>query len=248
MARYARDNQMAAEQPVETTKLSDVEQATFNKKEAARQRRLKFMLALLVPLVLLAYTYTTNYIPSGSMLPGLKPGDHILTKRAWLAYFGGRMPARGDVIVFNLPAMKQEDKDARQSKIDAADPEGRKPVGIFKLPPGEVLIKRVIGLPGETVQIKDGVVSINDKPLKEDYPIFPSSAETDDMARYAVNQPLKLGPDELFVMGDNRDNSEDGRFWGPLKRSNVIGKFIRVLFYQKNGPNQRHMRNEQTQP
>lgn len=76
-------------------------------------------------------------------------------------------------------------------------------------------IKRIIGLPGETVEVKQGRVYINNKPLAEDY-----------LARLGsyTKPPLTLGPDEYYVLGDNRDNSNDSHTWGPLKRDHIEGK------------------------
>ncbi len=103
-----------------------------------------------------------------------------------ISYIIGR-PARGDVIVLQYP-----------------------------LNPSRDFVKRIIGLPGETVAIVDGQVFINGHPLPpETYVVYPSHA---DMA------PLQLGPDEYFVMGDNRAGSSDSRVWGPLPARRIIGK------------------------
>jgi len=76
-------------------------------------------------------------------------------------------------------------------------------------------IKRVIALPGETVEIKDGFVYINGKPLSEPYVLDPP--------RYTMKQ-LEVPKGYCFVLGDNRDNSNDSHIWGPLPRDNIIGK------------------------
>lgn len=225
------------------------QQAETRKREKERRRllRLKIMFPFLLVLVFLVYGFTTNYIPSESMLPTLKPGDHTLTMRAWLAYFGGRMPARGDIIVFRLPKEQREENDpGAEKETDGADSSGgRRSIGVFKTPPGEILIKRVVGLPGETVQVQGSAVFINGKKIPKDY--LTESVDPDLLGNFnfAEDQPLKLGPDELFVLGDNPNNSEDGRFWGPLKRSNILGKFVGVLFHEgTNGPNQKKAREE----
>lgn len=97
-------------------------------------------------------------------------------------------PQRGDVIVFRYP---------------------RDPARDF--------IKRVVGLPGETVEIRNGQVFINGAPMSELAAITP--------AHYTV-RPTTLGPDELYVLGDNRPNSSDSHSWGPLPMNMVIGKVI----------------------
>ena len=100
---------------------------------------------------------------------------------------------------------------------------------VFKYPenPSQKFIKRIIGLPGDTVEIKDGQVILYDKDnnqqvLEEAY--LPSSKET-----YG-NIKVSLGSDQYFVLGDNRPYSSDSRTWGPLPKSNIIGRvFIRVF-------------------
>jgi signal peptidase I len=99
-------------------------------------------------------------------------------------------PKRGDVVVFHYPRAPQED-----------------------------FIKRVIGLPGETVEISNGVVTINQDPLPEPY--------VDGQATLFY-RPVKvtLSPDEYFVMGDNRNYSSDSRTWGPLPREHIVGRAL----------------------
>jgi len=101
-------------------------------------------------------------------------------------------PRRGDVIVFKFP-----------------------------LDPSRDFIKRVIGLPNDTVEIRSGALYINEKQVKEPYlpETFPGS--------YG---PFKVPPRHLFVLGDNRGNSEDSRFWGALPRENIVGKAM-VIYW-----------------
>lgn len=94
-------------------------------------------------------------------------------------------PQRGDIIVFHHPRN-----------------------------PGRDLIKRIIGLPGETVQIRDGKVYADGVPLEEPYVFYDS--------HYSVQ--YELGPDEYFVLGDNRPNSDDSHNWGTLAREKIVGK------------------------
>lgn len=99
---------------------------------------------------------------------------------------------------------------------------------VFRYPrnPQEYFIKRVIGLPGEEVQIKDGEVTIfnaenpNGFILKESY--LPSGLKTESQS----DQRVTVGPDELYVLGDNRSNSRDSRFFGPVSKSFIIGKIL----------------------
>jgi signal peptidase I len=101
-------------------------------------------------------------------------------------------PQRGDVIVFHYP-------------VD----------------PSKDFIKRVIGLPGDTIRITGSSVIVDGQTLHEPYISLPFNFE---------NKTLKLGSDQFFVMGDNRDNSLDSRSWGPLGRSYIIGKAVAVYW------------------
>jgi signal peptidase I len=91
-------------------------------------------------------------------------------------------------------------------------------IAVFRSPqdPELILIKRVIGLPGEEIYIVDGQVLVNGQPLAEPYLAAP-------MGRAAWG-PFVLGPDEYLMLGDNRDNSNDSRYFGPVSRSAIIGK------------------------
>ena len=100
-------------------------------------------------------------------------------------------PKRGDVIVFNYPQATERD-----------------------------FIKRVIGLPGETVRVQGGVVYVNNVPLEEPYIAAPPTYEN----------TWTLGPDEYFVLGDNRNSSSDSHAWGPLARHYFIGRAILVYW------------------
>lgn len=79
---------------------------------------------------------------------------------------------------------------------------------------GEIIIKRIIGMPGDTVSIKDNTVYVNDEELEEDY----AYGETSDY------EEITLGDDEYFILGDNRPISKDSRYFGPVKEDEIIGK------------------------
>jgi signal peptidase I len=146
-------------------------------------------------LVIRVFLFQAFYIPSESMEPTLEVGDRVLVNKQ--AYEGplGHDIRRGDLIVFKKPEGGQD--------------------GV------EDLIKRVIGLPGETVTVRDNVVYIDGKPLDEPY--LPDDAYTDPFAGERVPEG------HVFVMGDNRGDSRDSRFFGPIPEGDVVGRaFFRV--------------------
>lgn len=100
---------------------------------------------------------------------------------------------------------------------------------VFRYPlnPGKDFVKRVMALGGETVELRDGVVLINDKPIKELYPTALAGGEGSCTSNYG---PQKIPSGQLFVLGDNRCNSEDSRFFGFVPTENVVGKALLVYW------------------
>lgn len=214
------------------------------RRDKARQG---FMFLLLTITVFIAAGFTHNFIPSESMEPNLLPGDHIVTMREWLAYPFGAMPRRGDIIVFRLPTTSPPDGAQLTSSdtVDAATrsntasgsdegmPEdGDDAAGNNRSAKSEILIKRVVGLPGDLIQFKENTLFVNGKPVPEAYPLLPVDNRAGYDFSYAVYEPLRVPPGHLFVLGDNRNNSDDGRYWGTLPRENVLGRFVRVLYHE----------------
>lgn len=124
------------------------------------------------------------------------------------------------------PALKHGDKIIIQRDPDKLE---RGDIVIFLYPedPVKSYIKRIVGLPNETVEIQEGQVLINGQPLLEPY-IDPQLAQS-----HRSSQPITLPADSYYVLGDNRDNSTDSRIWGPLQRKFVYGKYIRKYFEAK---------------
>ena len=196
--------------------------------------RLVIMLPLLLILVSIIFLFTTNFIPSESMEPNLKPGDHILTLRKWAAYPFGKTPSRGDRVVFVLP-----DKESQNTP----NPDLTLIPG--KHLKGEILIKRIVGLPGDKVQFFQNQFRLNGQVVQEPYEIIKEDLETSGGFLYAVDSPFTVPPGEYFVMGDNRNNSDDGRVWGTLKPEWILGRYVRTLWNEgANGRNSKKAKGE----
>ncbi|MEB3343277.1 signal peptidase I [Okeania sp.] len=154
-----------------------------------------------------------RYIPSGSMLPTLQINDRLIIDKLGYQF---KEPARGDIVVFNpTDALKTQYKDA--------------------------FIKRIVGLPGDRVELKDGRVYVNDQVVEETYvasDLDPAALEARKVNhqktridvcppdRRFLSEPVIVPPNSYLVMGDNRDHSYDGRCWGFVPYENIIGRAI----------------------
>jgi signal peptidase I len=150
------------------------------------------VLALIIALLIKAFLFQAFYIPSESMVPTLQVHDRVLVNK--LSYKLHPVH-RGDIVVFKAPP--------------DSDP------GI------DDLVKRVVGLPGDTVSGKGGHVYINGEQLKEPY--LPAGVTTSGFA------PVKVPDNSYWVMGDNRDNSKDSRVFGVITKGKIVGRvFLRI--------------------
>ncbi|MGD0380875.1 MAG: signal peptidase I [Acidimicrobiales bacterium] len=149
------------------------------------------IVAVLVAVGIRTFVVQTFFIPSASMEPTLMVGDRILVDK--ISYHLHAVH-RGDIVVFATPP----GEDAGPNVKD--------------------LVKRVIGLPGETISSAGGQVVINGKPLKEPW-LVPGVVTT------GINTQ-KIPAGEYFVMGDNRSDSQDSRFFGPIKGSLIVGRVV----------------------
>jgi signal peptidase I len=158
-------------------------------------------------------------IPTGSMENNLLIGDHLLVNKfvfgpaATGAERGAlpvRDPRRGDVVVFKFPDEPERD-----------------------------FIKRVIGLPGETLELRNKKVYINGQPLEEPYVHFLEPAsEAQEVTSFDVRErygPVRVPDGQFFVMGDNRDNSQDSRYWGFLPRHYIKGRALMIYWSYESG-------------
>jgi signal peptidase I len=166
-----------------------------------RETAVVVVVALVAAILLRTFVVQTFYIPSGSMEPTLQIGDRILVDK--LAYHLHGVD-RGNIVVFKRPA--NEDCGG---------------------PPVADLVKRVIGLPGDTISLKKGRVLIDGKLLNESWlPAIKQDTTYQGPAGTAYNlaKPYVIPANHYFMMGDNRGNSCDSRYWGPIPRSLIVGK------------------------
>ena len=168
-------------------------------KSAAEIAESALIAIVLVFLIIRPFIVQAFYIPSGSMLPTLEVRDHILVSKFIYRF---HEPQRGDIIVFKAPA------------------------AISSYGQEQDFIKRLMGLPGDIIEVKDGAVYRNHKRLTEPYLMEPGRIEYE-------REPIKVPRGMLFVMGDNRNDSNDSHEWGPLDRKRVIGKAM-VRFWPLN--------------
>jgi signal peptidase I len=150
------------------------------------------IIALSLAIVIRALVAEPRYIPSDSMVPTLHVGDRVVVEK--ISYHL-QPPKTGDIVVFAPPEQLQEQGFTQD----------------------QAFIKRIIGLPGQTVAVKKGLVYLNDKPLVEKYIAEPPQYQWG---------PYRVPENEYFVMGDNRNNSNDSSRWGFLPKENIIGRAV----------------------
>jgi signal peptidase I len=166
------------------------------------------LLALLIAMFIRTFIVQAFKIPSSSMMPTLEVGDHILVGKFMYGIkvplidqkLFVRSPDRGDIIVFIYPRDKTKD-----------------------------FIKRVIGLPGEKIQIDGKKILVDDVPVEDPWGTYTKNHGNTGSVRDKYG-PEVVPPNSLFVMGDNRDNSQDSRFWGFVDLNAVKGRAFIIYF------------------
>jgi signal peptidase I len=171
--------------------------------------------AIAVAFLMKATVAQAFYIPSPSMVPQLEVRDKIVVSK--LAYHL-HDPRRGDIVVFDCPPEVPTCKRPKHRflPLRLAHDLGEA-VGLVQ-PDKDEFIKRVVALPGERVEAHDGSVFVNGHRLTEPY--LPRGVQTDDFP------PQTVPPGHLWVMGDNRGDSEDSRIFGPILRQKVVGRTV----------------------
>ena len=189
------------------------------RKPAVKETVDTIVFVLVMVIIIRFFVGEIRWIPSGSMKPTFVEGDRIVVERFSRFY---KTPNRGDVMVFYPPFTELKNTPWKLfSRL----------TGFFCK--DVAYIKRVIGMPGDTLEVKidstgAGYVYINGKKLDEPYvkSIYDYSLCTERM----FCGPIKLKEGEYFMMGDNRGNSQDSRYWGTLKQDRFIGRAV-FLFW-----------------
>ena len=189
------------------------------KKSTAREYFESIVIAVILALFIRTWVVQAFKIPTGSMEQNLLIGDHLLVNKFVFS------PTKSDAERFLLPTGSVERGD----------------IVVFKYPdePERDFIKRVIGLPGETLEIRDKRIVIDEERLDEPYlrdqmpTVRRGSVALDGRDNYG---PVTVPAGHYFVMGDNRDNSQDSRFWGPLPHGYLKGRAMMVYWSYEAGP------------
>jgi signal peptidase I len=188
--------------------------------ETARPRRFLFeytqaaVIALIFALFVRTFLFQMFKIPSASMENTLLIGDHVLVNKFVLAPFASPLEReflpfaevrRGDIVIFRFPDDPQQD-----------------------------YVKRIIGLPGDTIRIKDQVVYVQPKqqtgftPIEEAYVVHKHPEDVPDKLNNLG--PIEIPEGQYFAMGDNRDDSLDSREWGFVPRANIVGRALLIYW------------------
>jgi signal peptidase I len=188
------------------------------KKSTLREYFESIVIAVILALFIRTFVVQAFKIPTGSMEENLLIGDHLLVNK----FVFGLEPTALERTLLPVRDIRRQD------------------IVVFKYPdqPERDFIKRVIGLPGETIELRNKRVFVNGQPLEEPYVHFleppddsePGDADYTDFDVRRRYGPVTVPPDQYFVMGDNRDNSQDSRYWGFLPRGYIKGKALMVYW------------------
>jgi signal peptidase I len=190
------------------------------KKSTAREYLESIVIAVILALFIRTFVVQAFKIPTGSMEQNLLIGDHLLVNK----------------FIYGPTATGVEQAVLPIDTIERGD------VVVFKYPeePERDFIKRVIGLPGDTVEVREKRVYINGTRIEEPYVFYldpPRDGSFHEVTSFDVRErygPVTVPPEQYFVMGDNRDNSQDSRYWGFLPRTLIKGKAL-IIYWSFEG-------------
>jgi signal peptidase I len=192
------------------------------KKSTIREYFEAMVTAVILALFIRTFVVQAFKIPTGSMENNLLIGDHLLVNK----FVVGPTASRLERALLPVGTIKRRD------------------ILVFKYPvePDRDFIKRVIGLPGETLEVREKKVYINGQPLDEPYVHYLDASSSPPELREVTSSdvrerygPVTVPPDQYFMMGDNRDNSADSRYWGFLRRDYVKGKALFIYWSYEAG-------------
>jgi signal peptidase I len=192
------------------------------RKSAVREYAEAFGIALILAVVIRTFLIQAYKIPSGSMEPTLLIGDHILVNKL---IYGLRIP--DSIFGLKFPGVPWGQYAFELERVHRGD------VVVFVFPPdpSKDFIKRVIGIGGDTVAVKNGVVYLNGKAMPDPHAHFEVRAEDRSPISPRDNfGPVTVPQGKLLMMGDNRDRSYDSRFWGFVDRHQVEGRAILIYW------------------
>jgi len=210
-------------------RLTEPVEVTPSGKSIVREYLEAFVVALGLALLLRTFLIQPYKIPSGSMEQTLLIGDHIMVNKL---IYGLRIPDS----FFGLTPFAHEIPYG--TYLFQLEPVHRGDVVVFVPPidPTKDFIKRVVGIPGDTVAVKDGMLYLNGAPAPTPpgthYVVPPD--QRDSSQRDSMD-PITLQANQYFMMGDNRDRSYDSRFWGPITRDEVEGRAMFIYWSCRGG-------------
>jgi signal peptidase I len=187
------------------------------RKSTVREYFESIVITAIIALFATTYVIQAFKIPTGSMESNLLIGDHLLVNKFVYGLQDGvlskilpyRMPKRGDVIVFKYPNS-----------------------------PEVAYVKRLMGMPGDKLEMTGRTLYINGQPLKEDYTQYIDPGSVKEHFG-----PYNVPKDQYFAMGDNRDNSMDSRYWGFVPRDYILGKAL-VIYWSFETPRDEYLKTE----
>ncbi len=182
-----------------------------NKKSAVRDWVESIVIAFVLAMIIRTFVVQAFKIPTGSMRMTLVEGDIILVNKF---IYGAKIP----IINFRLPAVTQPKR-------------GDVVVFVYPQDPKKDFIKRLIALPGDTVEIKSGTIYINDKPMLE--PVFNQRYYYNRGDYGQEKQKIIVPEDSYYVLGDNSASSQDSRYWGFVPANNMLGKALVIYWPPK---------------